>query len=176
MDRCEGHVVYEFADFRVDATQRLLQLKVDGRALPLTSRAFDALLYFTQHRGQLLDKSTLMAAIWPNTIVEENNLNQQISLLRRVLGEAPGDHRFIVTIPGQGYRFVADVLGPSNVPHAVVQADRVRAEEAAPDARGNRCCDRAGQTLVGAPPHQQLTPLKFRCRAAFAHLNPRKSV
>jgi TolB-like protein/DNA-binding winged helix-turn-helix (wHTH) protein len=101
--------VYEFADFRVDATQRLLQLKGDGRVLPLSSRAFDALLLFLEHPGELLDKSTLMASIWPNVVVEENNLNQHISALRRVLGERPEEHRFIVTIPGRGYRFVADV-------------------------------------------------------------------
>src|SRR4029077_172808 len=95
--------------FRVDARQRVLLLKLDGRPLPLSSRAFDTLLFFLEHPGELLDKSTLMKAVWPNVIVEENNLNQHISALRRVLGERPEEHRFIVTIPGRGYRFVAPV-------------------------------------------------------------------
>ena len=109
MDSSESRLVYEFGDYRLDATQRLLLSKVDGRALPLTSRAFDTLLYFVEHRGELLDKATLMKAIWPNTVVEENNLSQSIAAVRRVLGESPDEHRFIVTVPGRGYRFVADV-------------------------------------------------------------------
>jgi DNA-binding winged helix-turn-helix (wHTH) protein len=77
--------------------------------LPLTSKAFDTLLFLVEHRGELIDKATLMTGIWPNVVVEENNLNQNISLLRRVLGECPGEYRFIVTVPGHGYCFVASV-------------------------------------------------------------------
>ncbi len=102
---------YEFGDFRADVAQRVLVLKASGRPLPLSSRAFDILLLFLEHPGELLDKSTLMAAVWPTVVVDENNLNQHISALRRVLGERPEEHRFIVTIPGRGYRFVAAV-GP----------------------------------------------------------------
>jgi TolB-like protein/DNA-binding winged helix-turn-helix (wHTH) protein len=105
----ERQVGYEFGDFRVDVRRRTLLLKADGRPLPLASRAFDTLLFFLEHPGELLDKSALMKAVWPNVIVEENNLNQQISAVRRVLGERPEGHRFIVTIPGRGYRFVAPV-------------------------------------------------------------------
>lgn len=101
-------MIYQFADFRLDATHRMLLSKT-GEVLPIASRAFDALLLFVQHPGELLDKLTLMKTIWPNTIVEENNLNQHISALRRLLGETPEEHRFIVTIPGRGYRFVAPV-------------------------------------------------------------------
>jgi len=57
----------------------------------------------------VLDKDELMRAVWPDTAVEENNLNQSISVLRRLLGEARGEHRFIATVPGRGYQFVADV-------------------------------------------------------------------
>ena len=101
MDRPVGHFVYDVGDFRVDSMQRLLLLRASGRALPLNSRAFDTLLFFLENRGKLLDKSTLMAAVWPNVVVEENNLNQHISALRRVLGETRDDHRFIVTEPGR---------------------------------------------------------------------------
>ena len=104
-----GRFTYEFGDFRLDAARRLLLPKNGERALPLTARAFDTLLYLVERPGKLLSKATLMSAIWPDVVVEENSLNQNISLLRRVLGESPGEYRFIVTIPGRGYRFVADV-------------------------------------------------------------------
>jgi adenylate cyclase len=104
-----GQFTYEFGDFRLDAARRLLLLKSGARALPLTSRAFDTLLYLVEHPGKLLTKATLMSAIWPEVVVEENSLNQNISLLRRVLGESPGEYRFIVTVPGRGYRFIAEV-------------------------------------------------------------------
>lgn len=104
-----GRCTYEFGDFRLDAAQRVLLLKSGARALPLTSRAFDTLLYLVERPGQLLSKAVLMKAVWPDVVVEENSLNQNISLLRRVLGESPGEYRFIVTVPGRGYRFVAEV-------------------------------------------------------------------
>jgi TolB-like protein/DNA-binding winged helix-turn-helix (wHTH) protein/Tfp pilus assembly protein PilF len=109
VDEQSRQAIYEFGEFRVDVAQRLLQLKAGSRTLPLSSRAFDTLVFFLEHPGKLLDKATLMAAIWPKLVVEENNLNQQISALRRVLGERPEEHRFIVTVLGRGYRFIAPV-------------------------------------------------------------------
>jgi serine/threonine-protein kinase len=100
--------IYEFGDFRLDGGRRLL-LRRDGDPLPLTPKAFDTLLYLVQHPDLLLEKETLMKAIWPDTAVEENNLNQSISVLRRVLGGKRTNLRFIVTVPGRGYRFVAPV-------------------------------------------------------------------
>jgi TolB-like protein/Tfp pilus assembly protein PilF len=100
--------IYEFDDFRVDAGRRLL-LGRDGRPLPLTPKAFDTLVYLIQNSDIVLGKETLMRAIWADTVVEENNLNQCISALRRVLGEKRAEHRYIVTVPGRGYRFVAHV-------------------------------------------------------------------
>lgn len=77
--------------------------------ITLTSKVFETLLYLVEHRGELVEKATLMKAIWPNVVVEENNLTQNISALRRALGETALEHRFIVTVPGRGYRFVAEV-------------------------------------------------------------------
>ena len=57
--------------------------------------------YLIEHRGSVLSKDDLMSAVWPDTVVEENNLGQNISKLRSVLGESPGDHRWIVTLPGR---------------------------------------------------------------------------
>lgn len=108
MSEAGARVLYEFNDFRLDPQQRLL-LTGGGEPVPLAPKVFDTLLYFIERRGELLDKATLLKAVWPNVVVEENSLNQNISALRRALKENPGEHRFIVTEPGRGYRWVAEV-------------------------------------------------------------------
>jgi len=100
--------IYEFGEFRLDASKRLL-LRDNGESVPLTPKVFDTLLYLLQHVGKIIEKDELMHEIWTDTIVEENNLSQNISILRRILGEKRGEHRFIATIPGQGFKFVASV-------------------------------------------------------------------
>src|SRR5215471_994048 len=99
---------YEFGDFRVDTARRQL-LRRGGEVLPLKPKVFDTLLYLLQHSGSVVEKEELMRAIWPDAFVEENNLNQNVSKLRRMLGESRGENRFIVTVPGRGYRFAAEV-------------------------------------------------------------------
>ena len=117
----EERYFYEFGKFRLDpAKRRLLR---DGEPVRLTPKAFDTLLILVQSSGRTLEKDDLMQLVWPDAVVEENNLNQNISALRRALGESPGEHRFIVTEPGRGYRFVADV-GTTVVPAAGSQAER----------------------------------------------------
>jgi len=106
MDVAEPQLTYEFSGFRLDPSRRRL-ISPAGQSIELSSRVFDALLYMVERPGKLLDKAALMQAVWPNTVVEENNLNQVISALRRALGETPGEHRFILTEPGRGYRFIA---------------------------------------------------------------------
>jgi len=100
--------VFEFGDFRLDGRRRLLSHR-DGAAVSLTAKAFDTLVYLVEHEGIVLHKDELMRALWADTVVEENNLNQNISILRRALGEHRGDHRYIATVPGRGYQFVAKV-------------------------------------------------------------------
>src|SRR4051812_46058073 len=102
--------IYAFGEFRLDAEKRVLWR--DNTQIPLTPRVFDTLLFLVAHAGELLEKERLMDAVWPDAVVEENNLTQNISTLRRVFGETPGSHRYIVTVPGRGYRFVADVHAP----------------------------------------------------------------
>ncbi len=99
--------IYEFAEYRLDAG-RLMLWRV-GEPIPLTPKVFDTLLLLVRRRGEILTKEELLKTIWPDTIVEENNLNQHISTLRRVLGENRGENRFIATIPGRGYRFIPEV-------------------------------------------------------------------
>ncbi len=98
---------YEFGPFCVD-TQRCLLLR-DGVVMPLSPKAFETLLVLVENNGQVMKKEELISRIWPNSFVEEGNLTQNIFVLRKALGEGPNDHRYIVTIPGQGYRFVAPV-------------------------------------------------------------------
>src|SRR5882672_319472 len=104
----ESQEIYEFGGFRLNPRRRVLT-GADGAAIALKPKVLDTLLYFVEHAGEALDKGALLAGIWPNVVVEENNLNKVVSELRRVLGETPDDHRFIVTVPGRGYRFVAHV-------------------------------------------------------------------
>jgi len=100
--------LYEFGDFRLDTAKRVLR-RLDGTTVPVTPRVFETLLYMVEHHDTVLDKERLMEAVWPDSIVEENNLSQNISTLRRIFGETPGSHSYIVTVPGRGYRFVAEV-------------------------------------------------------------------
>ena len=100
--------IYEFGNFRLDAAKRLLLNDFD-ETVGLMPKAFETLLYLIRNREKVVEKEELLAAIWSDTIVEENNLTQNISILRRLFGEKPGENRFIATVPGKGYKFVAEV-------------------------------------------------------------------
>jgi TolB-like protein/DNA-binding SARP family transcriptional activator len=100
--------IYEFGEFHIDRARRLLVGR-DGVSRSLSPKAFDMLLYLVEHNEVVLEKELLMKAIWPDSVVEENNLNQNISILRRVLGGNRHENRYILTVPGHGYRFVAAV-------------------------------------------------------------------
>ena len=129
MEQRQVHLNYEFGDFRLDTHRRVLSSRTDGLPLQVTGKVFDTLVYLVEHAGQLLDKQTLLAALWPNVVVEESNLTQTIHTLRRVLGERPGEHRFIVTVPGRGYRFVADVRVTPSQDTAQAVAPEQKVEE-----------------------------------------------
>jgi len=128
--------IYEFGAYRLDATAQVLTAKGDGRSIPLTPRVYDTLLFLVEHPNELLDKRLLMSAVWPNLIVEENNLDQNISTLRQTLGERRGENRYITTVRGRGYRFVAPV---SVAPVPVAQPASVEpAGVSLPPRRGPR--------------------------------------
>ena len=97
---------YEFGRFRLITAERVLLR--EGELVPLTPKVFDILVTLVEHGGQVVAKDDLMKRVWPNTFVEEGNLTQNISLLRKALGESPGGVQFIETVPRRGYRFVAD--------------------------------------------------------------------
>src|SRR5260370_16708691 len=106
--------VYEFAEFRIEAGKRLLLR--DGTPVALTPKAFDTLLHLVQNRQRIVEKDELMQVIWPDTTVEENNLNQNISTLRRGLGESRGENRYMSPIPGKGYLFIPNTHAPAPPP------------------------------------------------------------
>ncbi|HEX9941423.1 MAG TPA: tetratricopeptide repeat protein [Thermoanaerobaculia bacterium] len=99
--------LYEFDAFRVDPVRR--RLLRDGEPVPLTPKAFSILLILLENRGEVVEKEELIRRVWPDTCVTEANLTQNVSSLRKALGERANDHRYVVTVPGQGYSFVADV-------------------------------------------------------------------
>ncbi|MBI3679065.1 MAG: winged helix-turn-helix domain-containing protein [Acidobacteria bacterium] len=102
-----GHL-YEFGEFRLDTvSQRLLH---GNQIVTLTPKVFDLLAVLVQSQGRILSKEELMKAVWPDTYVEEGNLTQNISVLRKTLGAGATIEDYIETIPRQGYRFIAPVI------------------------------------------------------------------
>jgi len=112
--------IYEFDDFRVDTGQFLLSRA--GSTRPISPTVFRILLILLERAGESVTKEELMKYVWPDSFVEEGNLNRNVSTLRKVLQEKPSDHRYIETIPKTGYRFIApvriiDYQPPANVLH-----------------------------------------------------------
>jgi tetratricopeptide (TPR) repeat protein/DNA-binding winged helix-turn-helix (wHTH) protein len=100
-------LVYEFGPFRIDVTERMLFR--NRVPVPLTSKAFDTLLALVRNSGRVVNKHDLMKSVWPDTVVEENNLNQSVSAIRKALGNALDGDPYIETVPRRGYRFVSQV-------------------------------------------------------------------
>lgn len=118
-------MAYEFEGFRLDTDRRRLFAAPSGEPIRVSPKALETLIFLVDRRGELVEKDALMEAIWPRVVVEENNLDRNISTLRRVLGERAGENRFIATVPGRGYRFVAAVTTG-----AAERADAIAAEPA----------------------------------------------
>src|ERR1700674_632063 len=123
-DEAPGAV--EFGRFRLLPHRR--ELRADGVAVELGSRAFDVLMILTEARGGLVTKDEILSRVWPDTVVEENNLVVQISALRKALGE---DRDFIRTVSGRGYRFVAEISTSVAETDVETPVDRGSAAEAA---------------------------------------------
>jgi DNA-binding winged helix-turn-helix (wHTH) protein len=124
----QGGMSYEFDCFTIDVkNQRLMR---DGELVPLSAKTFEILLALVENNGRVLEKNDLLNRIWPETFVEEINLNVHISNLRKALGESAAHHQYIKTIPKKGYCFTAQI--------AEIEADegilRAQAAEALPHA------------------------------------------
>ena len=117
--------LYEFGPFSLDAAERILFR--DGQPMPLTPKAFDLLLVLVENSGHLVGKDELMQRLWPGAFVEEANLPNNISLLRKALGDDTSGHQYIETVPRRGYRFVAKVMELSSEPAELIVEEHTRA-------------------------------------------------
>lgn len=113
---------YSFENFEIDQTKRLL-LK-NGEAVALNPKAFDLLLALVEKRGEILSKDELLDTVWKNQFVEENNLTVHISALRKALGERKNENRFLVTVPGKGYKFVGALQAPDHQEKEIIIESR----------------------------------------------------
>src|SRR5690349_10926876 len=103
----EAGSVYEFGPYRVDSSARSLTRQ--GAQVAITPKAFDTLLYLVSNAGRTMSREQLIAAVWPDTFVEDGNLNFNISQIRKILGDHAPGVPYIQTLPKLGYRFTAEV-------------------------------------------------------------------
>jgi DNA-binding winged helix-turn-helix (wHTH) protein/pimeloyl-ACP methyl ester carboxylesterase len=118
-------MVFRFGPFQLEVTER--RLLRSGDVIPLRGKVFDTLAILVENHGRLIRKDELMQRLWPDSVVEENNLDHNISKLRRALQDGNSDQKFIETVPRQGYRFVGEVHESSSGPtlHAVEPSHEV---------------------------------------------------
>jgi eukaryotic-like serine/threonine-protein kinase len=116
--------LYEFGPFRVDPEKEIL-LRA-GEPVPLTPKTFQILLVLVRHSQEVVTKDDLLKAVWPDSFVEEANLSRNIFMLRKALGETPQDHRYILTVPGRGYRLAEDVHHVAEQELSIVAAEHTR--------------------------------------------------
>ncbi len=100
-------MVFDFEPFQLDVAER--RLVRSGELVPLRGKVFDTLCLLVENHGRLLRKDELMQRLWPDSVVEDNNLDHNISKLRSALQDGSNGQKFIETVPRQGYRFVANV-------------------------------------------------------------------
>ena len=119
-------VLYQFGPFRVDPDKQILLR--DNEPVAVTPKAFETLLILVRHSREVVSKDELMKALWPDAFVEEANLSQNIFMLRKALGDTPKDRRYIVTLPGKGYRFAAEVRTVTSDAEDLVIESRSRSQ------------------------------------------------
>ena len=158
--------VYEFDEFRLDVMKR--QLTREGETVPLYSKAFDLLLVLVQNNGRDLSKDELLELVWPGQELEESNLTVNISAVRRALGEKAAQPRYLITIPGRGYRFVGN-LGRGEVgliieSQSVSQITVVNETETDEDRAFAPPID---ASIVAQPEAKQLTGLTASAQSFF---------
>src|SRR5688572_26526382 len=114
---------FSFGNFELDAGRR--RLLKQGEIIALNSKSFDLLLTLVENHGQILSKDELLDKVWEGQFVEENNLSVQIAALRKIFGEKKGEHQFIATVPGKGYKFVAEIREPDGEKIVAVRAEEL---------------------------------------------------
>ena len=156
-------LLYEFGPFRLDPVRR--RLLRDGEPVQLTPKAFETLLALVQQSGRTVEKEDLMRRVWGGAVVEENNLNQNITALRKCLGDTRQASRYIATIPGLGYRFVADVrhvAEPEPLAPPAEPVETAPAEAAVPEAAVHS--ERLEPSTTDAPGEQEFVPAQPKSR------------
>ena len=128
---------YAFGNFVLERSQQRV-LRSDGSELSLTPRLFSALLLFVENADALLEKDALMRALWPGLVVEENNLSQTVSSLRRALGDEPPGSRYIQTVARRGFRFIATVTALPDVDPRATPSPAVSASPTPATTGGQR--------------------------------------
>jgi Tol biopolymer transport system component/DNA-binding winged helix-turn-helix (wHTH) protein len=108
MQEADTQSTYVFGEFRLDPQKRQLS-GTDGKNILLRGKVFDLLWYLIRHKGRLVGKNEILDTLWPDTVVEENNLNQAVSALRQALGDDAKSPRYVATVKGRGYQFVGNV-------------------------------------------------------------------
>jgi DNA-binding winged helix-turn-helix (wHTH) protein/tetratricopeptide (TPR) repeat protein len=156
----DANVVYEFGPFRMDPDKQVLLR--DGQLIAVTPKAFEMLLMLVRRDREVVSKEELLKEIWPDSFVEEANLSQQIFKLRKALGDSPDGERYIVTLPGRGYRFAVPVRTITEGGEVLIAQVRSRAqiviEEHAPESV---------ETQPALPPPSHSRP-KWLLRSAVA--------
>jgi pimeloyl-ACP methyl ester carboxylesterase/DNA-binding winged helix-turn-helix (wHTH) protein len=152
--------LYEFGPFQLDPAERLL--KRDGQPIALAHKVFDTLIVLVQNNGHVISKDKLMEMVWPDSFVEETNLAQNISILRKALGETSGT-KYIETVPKIGYRFVAPVKEIRQEQAGLIIHERTRARiivEETEDEVDEPRLVKPRQPVIELPPHsvQVLAP------------------
>ena len=132
---------YDFAGFRIDVQRR--RLLRNGEPIPIKPKALDTLIALVENRGRVVEKDDLMGRLWPDTAVEAANLTQNVFVVRKTLGEAPGEQKFIATHARRGYQFVGEV------------------REVVPEE---------GETTLESQPARRLNPFLWRNRVALGIL------
>ncbi len=144
--------LYEFREFRLDLQQRILRKA--GETVALTPKALDVLVLLVQRSGEVVSKDELMTTVWPDSFVEESNLTQTVFMLRKALGETP-EQRYILTVQGRGYRFLAEVRQSSEDRSSKLQSPAVESGagiESQPADGSSHAVPQAVVRATSAPP------------------------
>ena len=166
---------YRFGPFQLDVRER--RLSRGAELIPLRLKVFDTLRVLVENAGRLVSKDELLTAVWPDTTVEENNLNHNISVLRKALGEKATGQQYIETVPRVGYRFVAPVeVALPEVPLPPVVADEPVVPSAPPPQRQANRALFAAVTIVIALAAWFLYTSRPRTTAPNAPLGERDTI
>lgn len=156
---------YDFEQFRIDTLKR--NLLYNGQDLQIKPKAFETLLFLVERRGDVVSKSELLNNVWSDTFVEENNLTQQISTLRKKFKELAENDEFIVTIPKHGYKFVKTVSEVENNKEFTLPAESIESEFVFNVYKKENSQSRVGQNPLKTPFsllfHTQMREITLGC-------------